>query len=90
MLKYMAEHSWRDEIRVVEVEKETESSVWIGGRRRPKIAQSATFHDTWDEAHAHLIAIAEGEVMRHRRALDSARFRAGNIKGMKRPAKQSN
>ncbi|RBO54080.1 hypothetical protein DSD19_06360 [Rhodovulum sp. BSW8] len=90
MLKYMAEHSWRDEIRAVEVDKETESSVWISGRRRPKIAQSATFHDTWDEAHAYLTAIADGEVMRCRSALDHAKSRAGNIKRMKRPADQSN
>jgi hypothetical protein len=89
MLKYMAKHSWRDEIRAVEVDKETESSVWISGRRRPKLAQSATFHDTWDEAHAHLTAIAEGEVMHHRIALERAKSRAGNIKGMKRPADQS-
>lgn len=89
MLKYMAEHSWRDEIRAVEVEKETESSVWISGRRHPKVAKSATFHDTWDDAHAYLTAIAEGEVMRHRTALERAKSRAGNIKGMNCPADQS-
>lgn len=90
MLKYMAENGLRCKITAVEVEKETESGVWIEGRRRPKTTQNKSFHDTWEEAHAHLTAVVEGEVDRRRKALERAKSNAGNVKGMKRADAKSN
>jgi hypothetical protein len=88
MTKFKAERvPWRVEAKItpVEVERETESSVWINGNRRAKITEWDTFHDTWDEAHAHLLKHAEQQAQSARRNLEAANGSLGNVKGMKRP-----
>ena len=89
MLKHIAEHGWRNEIRPIEVEKETESSVWVDGRRIQKVTHGKDIHDTWEEAHAYLTEVAEMKVENCRAALERAKSVAGNISGMKRPTNQS-
>ena len=82
-IKYMASWGWRDEIRAIDVERETESSIWYEGRRHPKAAQSTTYHDTWGEAHAHLMSKAADEIEQASKALNRAKSRAGVIRGLK-------
>ena len=89
MQKYKAIHGYYFEIAVVEVDRETESCVWVSGRRYPKITAGVSFHDTWDGAHAHISSIAERKVEICRRNLERAKSVAGNVRGMKRPTDQS-
>ena len=50
------------EIEPVEVDKDTDSSVWIRGRRRAKVSEYEVFHDTWQSAHEHLLRKATERV----------------------------
>jgi len=43
------------EIEEVEVERETDKSVWIDGRRNMKESDWANYYDTWEEAHSNLL-----------------------------------
>jgi hypothetical protein len=77
----------------VEVIRETDVSVFVPtnrkedykGRREAKISQFDHYHDTWDLAHADLLDIAEKDVMRARRNLETAKAFYGNVKGMRKP-----
>jgi hypothetical protein len=72
-------------IEAVDVERETEQSVWIRGKRLAKRSQYDRFFDSWAKAHAHLLAKAEGELASACRRLDLANSTLGNVKGMKPP-----
>jgi hypothetical protein len=98
MHKYRASKwSFHKLIERVEVEKETAKFVWVKGsgndwggvpREAAKTAKSAdgvTFHDTWEEAHQHLIELAELNVQGARKALQTAQDKLGNLKGLKKP-----
>lgn len=84
MIKYKAE-IWHNEIDEVEVERETESSVWINGRRHAKQTSCACYFDTWDEALDYKLSKSQDEVERARSALERAKSKLGNIKGLKKP-----
>lgn len=81
------------EIERVECEKETEKcvfviSTWHGRRsanRRNKDG-SDTFHDTWDEAHTHVLDRAKSRLITARRNLQSAQDEFVNVMGLKKPA----
>jgi hypothetical protein len=73
------------EIKPVEVERETESSVWISGRRQSKRSSYQNYFDSWEEARAFKIEDCEREVAAARRELEYANSKLGNIKGMKKP-----
>lgn len=72
-------------IEVTEIERETESSVWINGRRSAKHGAYENFFNTWDDAHSHLMKRAQSNVDQQRRILERLNGVLGNIKGMKRP-----
>lgn len=75
-------------IKPVEVERETESSVWIAGRRNAKRSEWRNYFQTWDDAHALLMSDAAERVAEARKRLQHANDRLGNVKGMKRPEPQ--
>ena len=58
--KYVARISYKwgssAEIKEVEVEKETDKSVWINGRRTAKETEYATFFDSFEAAKKALIS----------------------------------
>lgn len=86
MKKYLARNStWGKLIELVEIERETESSVWIGGRRNSKISDYHCYFDSFDEAKAHLLEKADEKVIGARRSLELANSHLGNIKGLKEP-----
>jgi|GEM_PF-1703413 len=82
---YIARYN-RLQITMETVERETDNSVWIGGRRVKKQSEWRCYFDTWEQAHAHLLDDAETYVDHCRRELKLANSRLGNVKGMKRPA----
>lgn len=77
--------SYDARITPIEVDQETEKSVWIKGRRRSKEGGYVRFHDSWDDAHAFLLDREQKNVEAIRRQLDCANGKLGNVKGMKKP-----
>lgn len=48
-------------IQIVDVERESESSVWLDGRRCAKRSSYENYCDTWQEAHQLFVNLAEQE-----------------------------
>lgn len=88
MIKYMTTGYGTDKIVPVEVDRETERCVWVGGRRRAKNSDYESYFSTWDEAHNHLLGKVQVKVDAARRRLEQLNSELGNIKGMKPPAKE--
>lgn len=60
MIKYRTDSGYgMKPIMAVEIERESEASVWIGGRRQSKISDYYRYHDTWAQAKDFLVARAE-------------------------------
>lgn len=76
---------YRNRITAIEIERETDSSVWIGGRRSAKSTEYDNYFDTWDEAHKFLLDKAGALLDAARHRLQQAQAAHGNIKGMKQP-----
>lgn len=89
MKKYKTS-SWDTKITEIEVIRETPSYVilyndfWKSEIRVSKNGRDK-FHDTWELAHAYLLAKAESEVKIARRDLELANSELGNVKRMKKP-----
>jgi len=81
MIKYYTYSKYSSTIDKVDVHGETPSFVILKNGRKEK--KDGYYFDTWEEAHAHLLATAEGELTSARRHLATAQGRHGNIKGMK-------
>jgi len=85
MLKYKTQGFFDTRIDAVECERETDVSVFVGGRRNAKRSQYDNYFDTWEEAHSFLLKKADNEVIAARNTLQRMNARLGNIKGMKKP-----
>ena len=75
MLKYKTGRCFYDvsaSIYEVEIERETESSVWIGNRREAKKCEWHTYHDTWGIAHKYLTRKANEKVEAAKTKLEAA------------------
>lgn len=70
------------EIKEVYIERETESLVWINGRRNAKRSEYHNFYDTWQEAKDALQKCVQGRVDSLRQQLERANSALENIKGM--------
>lgn len=70
-------------IRPVTVERFTEQSVWMDGRRHGRGSGRHGYFPTWEAAKAALLADAEAKVDSLRRQLERANGELGNIKGLK-------
>ena len=83
---------WRsrwDEIKPVQCTKVTAGFVWpveLNGRRESRESDWNSYHETWADAHAALLAKAERELTAARLRLEHAQGELGRIKGMKPPA----
>ena len=69
----------------VQVERETNASVWIDGNRRAKRSEYDNYFDSWVDAKKHLLERAERKLKGARRSLHLAQSEYGNIKGLKAP-----
>ena len=86
MIKYRAMINYTcgggSKITPVEVEKETEKSVWIKGNRHAKESGYAHYFDTWEDAKGALMSCQKSVIKRIRRELEVAKSVRVNIKGM--------
>lgn len=91
--KYKIQARWpKAEIEVVEVVRETAQCVFLpsthrrdknGERKELKRSEWHEYYDTWDAAHAALMAKAESRLNAARRRLQDAQGLHGNVKGMR-------
>ena len=81
MIKYKAVTCYIPSITISECERETESSLWIKGRKHNKRSQNFAWFDTFEEAKAHLIEKFEAKAISAKRSLDWATDMLGNAKG---------
>jgi hypothetical protein len=80
--------SW-GEIKPVPCTKVTAGSVWPverKGRRESRAGSWASYHETWADAHAAMLAKAELELDAARRNLERAQGDYGRIQAIKPPA----
>jgi hypothetical protein len=75
------------EIEEVEVERETESSVWIDGLRFAKRSECYNYYGTWAEAKAALLKNQQLIVNSLKLSLQIAEERLGNVADMKQEQK---
>lgn len=71
---------WSDVVTVVEVEKETDQSVWCRGCREAKSSLYHQYFDTFEEARKHLIERLEGQIKHARSAIHKAESALGAIR----------
>ena len=84
MIKYKTSGiSFGKLIEEVDIEKETDKSVWINGRRLSRRSSWDSYHDTWDDAKKFLLDIAEQKLTLARHVLNKAQSEYGNVKGLK-------
>jgi hypothetical protein len=86
--KYKTESTmWKVDAKIttVEVERESNASVWIGGLRRAKITNWDILHDTWDKAHTHLLGHAESQLEAAEKQLEAATNQLFAVEAMVRP-----
>lgn len=76
---------WLADIRPVRVQRSTEDSVWIEGRRRKRLCETYAYFPTWDQAKSHLVEQAQQKVNYLRRQLEYYNGILGNAKGKKPP-----
>ena len=72
-----------DQIEEVEVERASDSFVWINGRRNAIRSSYENYHGTFDAAMAWLVTKAETELAIAHRALDLARSKLETVKALK-------
>jgi hypothetical protein len=80
---YVARWCYKPEVSIVSVEKSTERSVWIKGRRQARCSGYESFFETFDDAKAHLIGRARGEIAVCQRRLDTARNKLREVEQIK-------
>jgi len=69
-------------IEKIEVERETEKSVWIKGNKCCKTSYCCYF-DTWQEAHEYILDLANNQVNRAILQLERTKSLLVNIYGLK-------
>ena len=82
MIKYKVSHYEPFTISQVEVERETKRFVWIDWRKEFKTTWLRSYHNTWREAHDHIVA---RERRRARASLERSEARLRKIESMRPP-----
>ena len=83
--KFKARPGFFDTIEEVTVERETESSVWINGRRSAKRSSYDNYFDTWREAHECILLIAKKKLRSAKMRVSAAEDRLAKIDSMVEP-----
>lgn len=73
-------------ISIVEIDRETDSMVWVKGRGFYKLTGFESYFDTFEQAKNHAIALAKQLMINACRQLDYANEQLDNAKGLKDPS----
>lgn len=76
------------EIDEVEVEKETEKSVWINGDRHSKSSSYNTYHNSFEDAKNHLITTAENRIKSAKFQVEVAESFLKNVESQVEPKRR--
>jgi len=87
MKKYIANNGYGKRIRAIEIDKETDSSVWVDGRVRRKYTEFESFFDTFEQAKEWLLLESKARLDQSRRQLEREQSIYGNILGLKEQSK---
>ena len=71
-------------IKEIECERQTDFFVWINGRRYSKRSEWINYFDSWEEAYAALLKVAERQIADARLELERANRVLLDIKRMSR------
>ena len=71
-------------IQEIEVDRETDKSIWIKGQRLAKLSEYANYYNTWDEAKNALLGCQATYVRSIRLRLESANGALGKIQRLRR------
>jgi hypothetical protein len=82
MKKYRTSSYSYNLIKEVEVDRFSEMSVWIDGRRIARRTENHNYFDTWEEAHNYLIDRATDNVYTAQRELTRAEAELDKIKAL--------
>jgi hypothetical protein len=85
MKKYILRKWDHTSITEVEVERETDASVWIEGNRTSKKTAYDVYFSSWDEAYSELLARANGRKVSAERNMNVANQELDQIMAMKNP-----
>lgn len=91
MKKYMTSGNHRQgiflhpEIEVCDVERETESSVWIRGRRNAKVSDWAIYHDDFEAARKYLMVSYTEKIAMLESRIATTRKELGKVIAMEKP-----
>ena len=80
MIKYRAFYG---QIKKFDVQRETESSVWMDDTRYSKLNSCSFWADTYEEAREYLLDEVDRIIENLRMELERTKGRRGQIKGMK-------
>lgn len=84
--RYVTAHKWRDpEISKVEIDKETEKSIWINGRRYAKASSYESYFDSWNEAAQSALSVHKKIANEVESRLDCQREILEKINAMENP-----
>ena len=82
-LKYQTNGFWP--IKTVEVEKETENSVWINGRQNRKLTEYHCYFDTFEDAKNHVIGEAQAGIEKVKRQMEYAENNMATARSLESP-----
>jgi hypothetical protein len=86
MKKYKTMRYHPTRIEEIEVDRETDASVWLSsGRREPKMTRYHQYHDTWRKAHDSLKFKNRLAIDRYQDMLDKALQEADELQKMTEP-----
>jgi hypothetical protein len=77
--------SWGKRIEPVTIERLTDSSVWINGRRHLIKSAYDNYFPEWEDAHRHLLGKAEARLEQVKRDLTFCQCTVDELKALKKP-----
>ena len=60
--KFSASPGYLPSIEVIDVDRESDTHVWVDGTKGRKSSIFMTYHDTFEEAKAHLLSLATADL----------------------------
>lgn len=76
-------------VEIVNIEKATDSSVWIGSRRRNRISEWECYFETLDDALTHLRTGLEDRVASLKRDMSVAQSALGEVKSQQKKTQRA-
>ena len=69
-----------ESVQTIEVERFTDSSVWVRGRRRPRLAEYWSYFDSFEKAKSYLVSKAELELKQYENRVVNLRAKVEALK----------